>query len=221
MRVLLAEDDPLIASGIHAGLDALGLAVEHCRNAAQARQMLEQDEFDAMVLDLGLPDQDGLDLLTQVRARGDDLPVLILSARDSVLERVRGLQSGADDYLSKPFDLRELVARLQALARRRAGRTSPAITHGALRFDPLARSLHLHDRPVDLARRELALLETLLTHPGRIFSAEQLKDRIYAYGEEVASNALNVHLHHLRRKLGRDVIETVRGLGYRLGSPPR
>lgn len=217
MHVLLCEDDDLIASGIVAGLNAQGLTVDRVATASAARAMLAAAHFDVMVLDLGLPDEDGLKLLRQLRQQGTQLPVLILTARDTVTDRVDGLQAGADDYLLKPFDLRELSARLHTLIRRMAGRSVNVIKHGCLTYDPSSREARLSDQPVDLSRREQALLHALLHNHGRVMSSEQLKDCVYGFGDEVESNALNVHIHHLRRKLGGGIIETVRGLGYRLG----
>ena len=217
MHVLLCEDDDLIASGIIAGLSAQGLTVDRVANAGAARVMLQAAHFDVMVLDLGLPDEDGLKLLQRLRQQGERLPVLILTARDAVTDRVDGLQAGADDYLLKPFDLRELAARLHTLVRRMAGRCVNVIEHGPLSFDPSSCETSLGGQPVDLSRREQALLQALLNNPGRVLSSEQLKDSVYGFGDEVESNALNVHIHHLRRKLGNGIVETVRGLGYRLG----
>jgi DNA-binding response OmpR family regulator len=218
MHVLLCEDDDLIASGIVAGLNAQGLTVDRVATASAARAILQAAHFDVMVLDLGLPDEDGLKLLRQLRQQGVELPVLILTARDSVTDRVDGLQAGADDYLLKPFDLRELCARLHTLIRRMAGRSSNMIEHGALSYDPSSRETLLGGQPVDLSRREQSLLHALLHNRGRVLSSEQLKDSVYGFGDEVESNALNVHIHHLRRKLGNNIVETVRGLGYRLGA---
>ena len=217
MHVLVCEDDKLIASGIVAGLGAQGFTVEHVATAAAARAMLKAATFDIMVLDLGLPDEDGLKLLQQLRSQGLEIPVLILTARDSVTNRVDGLQAGADDYLLKPFDLRELAARLQTLLRRMAGRSVNLIEHGRLTYDPSSRETLLGGQPVDLSRREQALLQALLHNKGRVLSSEQLKDSVYGFNDELESNALNVHIHHLRRKLGNGIVETVRGLGYRLG----
>ena len=170
-----------------------------------------------MVLDLGLPDEDGLKLLQQLRRQGLEIPVLILTARDSVTNRVDGLQAGADDYLLKPFDLRELAARLHTLLRRVAGRSVNLIEHGRLTYNPSSRETLLGGESVDLSRREQALLQALLQNRGRVLSSEQLKDSVYGLNDELESNALNVHIHHLRRKLGNGIVETVRGLGYRLG----
>lgn len=217
MHVLLTEDDDLIASGIVAGLNAQGLTVDRVASAADTQALLQVARFDVLVLDLGLPDEDGLRLLQRLRQQGVDLPVLVLTARDAVTDRVAGLQAGADDYLLKPFDLRELGARLHTLQRRSAGRCVNVIEHGRLSYDPSTRETWLDGRPVELSRREQALLQALLNNRGRILSSEQLKDSVYGFGDEVESNALNVHIHHLRRKLGNAIVQTVRGLGYRLG----
>ncbi|EMR44965.1 response regulator transcription factor [Pseudomonas putida] len=217
MHVLLCEDDDLIAAGICAGLTAQGLTVDRVGNAAAAGAMLQAAQFDVMILDLGLPDEDGLKLLRRLREKGETLPVLVLTARDAVTDRVDGLQAGADDYLLKPFDLRELAARLHTLLRRVAGRAVNVIEHGPLRYDPSSCEATLAGQHVDLSRREQALLQALLQNPGRVLSSEQLKDCVYGFSDEVESNALNVHIHHLRRKLGNGIVETVRGLGYRLG----
>lgn len=217
MHVLLTEDDDLIASGIVAGLNAQGLTVDRVASAADTQALLQVARFDVLVLDLGLPDEDGLRLLQRLRQQGVDLPVLVLTGRDAVTDRVAGLQAGADDYLLKPFDLRELGARLHTLQRRSAGRCVNVIEHGRLSYDPSTRETWLDGRPVELSRREQALLQALLNNRGRILSGEQLKDSVYGFGDEVESNALNVHIHHLRRKLGNAIVQTVRGLGYRLG----
>ncbi|MBG6562548.1 response regulator [Pseudomonas aeruginosa] len=217
MHVLLTEDDDLIASGIVAGLNAQGLTVDRVASAADTQALLQVARFDVLVLDLGLPDEDGLRLLHRLRQQGVDLPVLVLTARDAVTDRGAGLQAGADDYLLKPFDLRELGARLHTLQRRSAGRCVNVIEHGRLSYDPSTRETWLDGRPVELSRREQALLQALLNNRGRILSGEQLKDSVYGFGDEVESNALNVHIHHLRRKLGNAIVQTVRGLGYRLG----
>lgn len=219
MHILLVEDDLLIAQGLQTGLELQGFTLNHMAHAAAAEQALELGHFDAMILDLGLPDEDGLQLLTRMRQKGKDLPVLILSARDSVLQRVEGLQAGADDYLLKPFDLRELAARLHSLLRRSSGRSTHIIEHHGLAFDPATRETTLHGELVTLSRREQALLGALLQNPGHILSAEQLQDSLYGLGDGVESNAINVHIYNLRRKLGSEVVKTVRGLGYRIGVP--
>lgn len=218
MHVLLVEDDALVASGIVAGLRLHGLTVDHMDCASMAEGAVAASTFDVCVLDLGLPDEDGMSLLVRWRQRGLQLPVLVLTARDAVAHRIKGLQAGADDYLLKPFDLDELVARLQALLRRSAGRSADRIEHGPVTFEPSTGEVWMRGEPVELARREKALLRTLLQHPRQILSADQLRDSLYGFSQEVESNAINVHIHHLRRKLGPAIVETVRGLGYRLGS---
>lgn len=217
MHVLLIEDDLLVASGIVAGLRLHGLTVDHVETASLAQSALATSSFDICVLDLGLPDEDGMVLLARWRARGHSLPVLVLTARDAVEHRIKGLQAGADDYLLKPFDLDELVARLHALLRRVSGRSADRIEHGALSFTASTGEVLLSGAPVELSRRERALLRALLQHPRQILSSEQLRDSLYGFEQDVESNAVNVHIHHLRRKLGAGVVETVRGLGYRLG----
>lgn len=217
MRVLVIEDDELVASGILAGLRLSGIDADHVASASHAETAVQTGSFDVIVLDLGLPDEDGLALLKRWRRRGLDVPVLVLTARDDLQDKVAGLRSGADDYLVKPFELDELVARLHVLQRRRAGRSVDQIEHGPLLFDPATCEVRLHGQPVELSRRELALLQALLNSGKRILSADQVKDSLYGLGDTVESNALNVHIHHLRRKLGPNIVETVRGLGYRLG----
>lgn len=218
MHLLLVEDDPLVAHGVLAGLRLHGFTVHHADTAHAAAAAMAAASFDAAVLDLGLPDADGLDLLQRWRARAQDLPVLVLTARDAVSDRVRGLRSGADDYLLKPFDLEELVARLHALLRRAAGRSTDRVVHGAVSFDPVSGKAWLGGTEVELSRRERALLATLLQHPRQTLSVEQLRERLYGMEQDVESNAVNVHIHHLRRKLGSGIVETVRGIGYRLGA---
>ncbi|WFF41366.1 response regulator [Salinicola endophyticus] len=218
MRVLLVEDDVPVAAGIEAGLALSDFVVDTVTTLDGARGALAAIDYDAAVLDRRLPDGDGLTLLQQWRRAGIAMPVLMLTARDAVASRVEGLQGGADDYLVKPFDLDELTARLQALLRRSAGQVDRSLRHGHLAMDPVARSVTLDGAPVALVRRELMLLEALMRARGRVLSADQLKDRLYGIDDEIESNALNVHIYQLRRKLGRDVIETVRGVGYRLGA---
>lgn len=221
MHVLLIEDDLLVASGICAGLRLHGLTVDHVDTASRAQAALAVARFDTCVLDLGLPDADGMSLLVQWRAEGRSLPVLVLTARDAVEHRVKGLRAGADDYLLKPFDLDELVARLHALQRRAAGRSVDCIEHGGLAFFPSTGEVRLRGEAIALARRELAVLRALLQHPNQCLSGDQLRDRVYGLDQNVDSNAVNVHIYHLRRKLGMTVVETVRGLGYRMGEVPQ
>ncbi|MGO1767486.1 DNA-binding response regulator [Advenella sp. S44] len=221
MHVLLVEDDALVASGIVTGLKLHGLTVDHVNCASLADTALKSSYFDVCILDLGLPDEDGISLLHRWRDQGQQLPILVLTARDALSHRVTGLLGGADDYLVKPFDLLELQARLHVLTRRRAGRSKDFVEHGGLVFCASTGEVRLHGRPVSLARRELALLRALLQNPKAILSTEQLCDSVYGYEQSLESNAINVHVYHLRRKLGNNIVETVRGLGYRLGLPEK
>lgn len=220
MHVLLVEDNALVASGVRAGLQLQGFGVDTVASAGQADAAIRSSHFDACVLDLGLPDEDGLSLLARWRGQGLQVPVLVLTARDAVSQRIEGLQTGADDYLIKPFDLHELAARLHALLRRAAGRSVDWIELGEVRINPAAGHIQRQGRTVELSRREWSLLRALLQSPGRILSTEQLRDSLYGYSQDVESNAVNVHVHHLRRKLGHELVETVRGEGYRLGLHP-
>lgn len=217
MRILVVEDDELIASGIVAGLHAHGITTQHVGDAASAEEACVENVFDAVVLDLGLPDRDGLTLLESLRVNERSLPVLILTARDALEHRLDGLYRGADDYMVKPFDLRELVARLHALVRRVQGRAVQAIEVGPLRLEPETGSASLGGQTVALSRREVDILVHLASSGKRWLTADVLRDRVYGFGEELNSNTLNVHIHNIRRKLGNDAIETARGLGYRLG----
>lgn len=216
MHILIVEDDRLVGDGLQCGLEALGQTADWVQSAGAAESALGLAAFDAVVLDLGLPDEDGLTALGRWRRQGKDVPVLVLTARDAVPERIQGLNKGADDYLTKPFDLEELVARLHSLVRRASGRSSNVMRCGALVFDPTTLEVTLEDRPISLSRRELAVLEALMKQPGRVLSSEQLQNFLYGWSEGVESNAVAVHVHNLRGKLGGNLIETVRGLGYRL-----
>lgn len=217
MHILLVEDDAEIAEALCAALPLENFTLDHVSSAAAAEHALKVGHFAALILDLGLPDEDGLSLLQRLRSQGHELPVLILSARDSVLQKVDGLQAGADDYLLKPFDLRELSARLHSLLRRSSGRSTHVINHGRLEVNPSSLEVKLDGEPVNLSRREISLLLAFLQQPKRILSIEQLQDSLYGLGDGVESNAINVHIYNLRRKLGSSLIETVRGLGFRLG----
>lgn len=216
MHILIVEDDELVGDGLKAGLAALGQTSDWVRSARAADVAVGFARFDVVILDLGLPDEDGMALLKRWRDKGHDLPILVLTARDAVPERIAGLESGADDYLTKPFDLGELVARLHSLIRRAEGRSTNLVQHGSLTLDPVLLEVRMHDKPVPLSRRELAVLQALLQNPGQILAPGQLQDSVYGWSEGVESNAIAVHVHNLRRKLGDDLIETVRGLGYRL-----
>lgn len=217
VRVLLVEDDELIASGITAGLAAHGITTEHVTTAASAEAACVENIFDAVVLDLGLPDRDGLMLLETLRVNEQSLPVLILTARDTIEHRLDGLRRGADDYMVKPFDLRELAARLHVLVRRVQGRAVQMIQAGPLRLEPESGEATLNGQRVALSRREIDVLICLAGSGERWLPADTLRDRLYGFGEALNSNALNVHIHNIRRKLGSQAIQTARGLGYRLG----
>jgi len=216
MRILLVEDDEMIGDAVRKGLRDEGAAVDWVRSVRHAELALEGATYDAVLLDLGLPGGDGLDLLRALRGRGDDTPMLILTARDAVSDRVAGLDAGADDYLVKPFALDELSARVRALLRRRAGRVDPQLRHGELVVDPATREVRLAGEPVSLSAREYAVLLALMERPAAVLSRAQLEERVYGWGEEVGSNAIEVHVHALRRKLGAQTIRTIRGVGYTL-----
>ena len=216
MRLLLVEDDDMIGAAAREGLRQEGHAVDWVRDGVQAEAAAANGVYDLVLLDLGLPRRGGLAVLRTLRAKGNDVPVLIITARDAVSDRVAGLDAGADDYLVKPFDLDELAARLRAVARRRAGRAAAVLHVGDLELDTAARRARWKGREVALSAREFALVETLAERPGAYFSRAQLEDRLYGWGEEVGSNAVEVHIHALRRKLDPSVIRTVRGLGYSL-----
>lgn len=214
MRILVVEDDALLGDAIQSGLRELGNAVDWVQDGAAASRALEVESYSAVVLDLGLPRLSGLDLLRRLRTRLDFVPVLILTARDTVDDRIRGLDAGADDYLVKPFDMGELAARLRAIARRSAGVAAPVLKVGEVALDSAAHQVTYRGKPVELSHREFALLEALLRNAGRVLSRGQLEQALYPWGEEVESNAVEVHVHHLRRKLAPGLIQTVRGVGY-------
>jgi DNA-binding response OmpR family regulator len=216
MRVLLAEDDPLLGDALQAGLRQRGFDAEWVKDGIAAEAALRSGTFSAAILDLGMPRLDGLALLRRERARSSRLPVLVLTARDAVADRVRGFDTGADDYVVKPVDLDELAARLRALVRRAQGEASPELRVAGVRLDPAARTVEYDGRRVDLKAKEFNLLHELMLNAGRVLSRRQIEERLYAWGEEVESNAVEVHVHHLRRKLAPDVIRTVRGVGYLL-----
>jgi len=206
----------MIGEAIRAGLKREGFTVDWVHDAAGAAEVLRSDPFELLLLDLGLPASDGLQLLKRLRGRGESLPVLIITARDAVSDRVAGLDAGADDYLIKPFDLDELAARIRALLRRKSGRPAPLLEHHVLVLDPAAHRVTRQGVEVPLSPREFTLLQLLMERPGTVLSRAQLEERLYGWGEEVESNAIEVHIHGLRRKLGAQFILTVRGVGYRL-----
>lgn len=216
MRILLVEDDPLLGDGLRAGLRQLGFRVDWVRDAEAASIELRAQCHAAAVLDLGLPRGDGLDVLAAARRAGVTTPVLVLTARDAVQDRIHGLDVGADDYVVKPVDLHELAARLRALVRRSHGQPQERLSCGPLQLDPAGHAVTLDGTPVNLSTREYDLLHGLMLNAGRVLSREQLEQHLYSWGQEVESNAIEVHVHHLRRKLGADRIRTVRGVGYLL-----
>lgn len=224
MRLLLVEDDKLLGDGIQAGLIQAGYAVDWMENGESAESALRSEEYELMILDLGLPDRSGLEVLKRLRnkvfsAQDNALPVLILTARDTVSDRVTGLDAGADDYMIKPFDLDELNARIRALTRRHHGRANPVIRHAGLVLDPAAHTVTLNGQAVKLSQREFAILQLLLESRGRVLSRNQLEEGLYSWGEEIESNTVEVYIHHLRKKLGADLIRTLRGVGYIIDKP--
>ncbi|MDR2880976.1 MAG: response regulator transcription factor [Azoarcus sp.] len=219
MRILLVEDDPGIGMAVQDQTLAEGHCVDRVTTIADARACLHGVTYDLVLLDLMLPDGDGLKLLRDVRARGSNTPVIILTARDRITERIEGLNAGADDYLVKPFDLDELSARIGAVARRYAGNPNPLIRLGPLEIDLVSRSISGPEGRIDLSQREWAIFEALLQRPGSILTKPQLEERLYSFDSEVESNTIEVYVSRLRKKLGWDAIETLRGLGYRLGHP--
>jgi DNA-binding response OmpR family regulator len=219
MRVLLVEDDGMIGGSVRTALRQSGFAVDWVRDGEAADATLASERFDVVLLDLGLPRRDGIDLLKALRGRGDRTPVIVLSARDALASRVGALDAGADDYLLKPFELDELLARLRAVMRRHDGRAASAVQVNDVVLDAATRQVTRGGVPVPLSAREFALLEALMARPGAILSRAQLEDRLYGWGEQIDSNAISVFIHQLRRKLGEDFIQTVRGVGYYVGTP--
>ena len=214
MKILLVEDDALLGDAVQAGLKQAGYAVDWLRDGASADQALVTESYAAVVLDWGLPRLTGIEVLERLRARHDEVPVLLLTARDTVDDRIMGLDSGADDYLVKPFDLGELGARLRALVRRASGNATPWLAAGEVELDPASHRVNYRGLPVELSAKEFALLHALLLNQGRVLSRAQLEEKLYAWGDEVESNAVEVHVHHLRRKLFTELITNIRGVGY-------
>lgn len=214
MRVLLVEDDRMIAKGLQTALRQDGYAVDQVNDGRSADEALRSTAFDLVLLDLGLPERDGLDVLRELRRRGDATPVIIVTARDDRQNRIAGLDAGADDYIIKPFDLDEVAARMRSVLRRAAGRGDPCIRHRGITLDPVSRAVERDGEPVQLSAHEFSVLEALLQRPGSVLSRAQLEDRLYGWSDAVESNAVEVYVHGLRRKLGSDLIRTMRGVGY-------
>jgi len=218
MRVLIIEDDPLLGDGLASGLTSLGFAVDWFTETKSGGRAMESAPYDAIILDLGLPGEDGMAFLNRLRASGSTMPVLVLTARDAVASRITGLDSGADDYLVKPVALQELAARLRAITRRARGRPEPTWRHGELEYNPASKSVIWRGGQVVLTSRELALLELLLANPDRVMSKTQILEKMYGWGDELESNAIEVFVYNLRRKITPEIVRTVRGVGYALGA---
>lgn len=220
MRVLLVEDDELLGDGVRVGMSQYGYTVDWVKDGRSAKHAVNSESFDIIVLDLGLPRLDGIDVLKSLRSNNVSTPVLILTARETVDDRVKGLDAGADDYLTKPFDLDELCARIRALSRRTAARAKPEIVYSLIKMDPASHVVTLNDESIPISRREFALLQKLLENAGRVLSREQLTQTLYGWGDDVDSNALEVHIHNLRKKFGTELIRTIRGVGYMVDKEP-
>ena len=216
MRILLIEDDDMIGKAVHRGLVQAGFTVDWVTDGRSADLALGNGVYDLAVLDLGLPKKDGMEILTTLRSLGNSIPVLIASARDTVADRIAGLEAGADDYVLKPFDLDELIARVRALLRRHVGSGSPLLRSGSLVLDPARKTVARDGVAIELSAKEFVVLETLMQRPGAVLSREKLEESVYGWGDEIGSNAIEVHLHHLRKKLGNATIRNVRGVGYRV-----
>ncbi|MFT0546427.1 response regulator [Allopusillimonas ginsengisoli] len=215
MRILLVEDDAMIGEAIQRALKNASYAADWVKNGQTALTTLECQHYDLVLLDLGLPGKDGLEVLTTIRAKGNSVPLLIITARDDLTDRLRGLDGGADDYVVKPFEMAELLARMRAVLRRKGGSATPALSNGVVALNPSTREVTVSDRPaMQLSNRKFALLQALLTRPGAILSRSDLEDRIYGWGEEVESNAVEFLIHALRKKLGKEAIQNVRGMGW-------
>ena len=214
MRILLVEDDPMIGDSISHALKGNGYAVDWAKDGATAEESLAAQPYHLLLLDLGLPKQSGLALLKKIRRRGETLPVMILTARDAVADRVEGLDAGADDYLVKPFALEELEARMRAVIRRKGGTATPVMEYGHITLNPATKELAYHGKTLLLSAREYALMHALMESPGKVVSRPELEEKLYGWNEEVSSNAVEVHIHALRKKLGNDLIRNIRGLGY-------
>jgi len=216
MRLLIVEDNKIIGDGLLVAMRLESYAVDWVKNRKSASQALAAHQYDMLLLDIGLPDGSGLDLLTEVRAKKDDIPILILTAYDDICDKIKGLDTGADDYLTKPFDLDELKARVRALHRRRDGHSNVQLVVGTIKLDISSRIVTVKDKPVHLGSKEFALLQILMENPGKVFSKQLLEDSLYGWGMEVESNTIEVHISKLRKKLGKATIETIKYVGYRI-----
>lgn len=214
MRVLLVEDDLLLGKAIRTGLEQQAHAVDWVTDGSTAEGALAANSYAVVLMDIGLPKQNGMTLLKKLRDAGIDTPVIVITARDELADRIDGLDAGADDFIVKPFDLHELGARLRAVARRADGRARGDLVHGSLKVDPAARSVMLNNKPIALTSREFSILSQLMERRGKVLSKQQLQDALYGWNDEIESNTVEVHIHHLRRKLGRDLIKTMHGMGY-------
>ena len=214
MRLLLVEDNLILGDGVQAGLVQSGLGVDWAKNLGDARLAVATAKYEGIILDLGLPDGSGLTFLSQLRKDKNHIPVLILTAKDTLQDKIKGLDTGADDYLVKPFELDELTARIRSMLRRSHSRTAPVISHSGIELDPEARTVSIEGHPVDLPQKEFTLLEYLLENTGRVLSRAQLEQCLYGWNADVESNAIEVHVHHLRKKFGTNLIKTIRGVGY-------
>lgn len=219
MRILLVEDDHSLARGLERALESEGYAIDAVNTGEAALFLVEQSEPDIVILDIGLPDIDGLKVLEKLRKRFPSLPILLLTARDSVADKVAGLDKGADDYLTKPFEMAELVARLRVMGRRSTSTHTNQISLGDVILDTVAHTVTLDGTALELSRKEYSLLKVLMGNAGKILSKQQLESKLYSWGEDLSSNAIEVHIHHLRKKLGKDFIKTIRGVGYTVGRP--
>jgi len=220
MRFLLIEDDGMIGESLVRALGQSGYAVDWVQNCADGRESLLQNDYGLLLLDLGLPDEPGIDLLRWLREKGKDLPVLLITARDALDDRVTGLDSGADDYILKPFHFEELEARIRAALRRHEKRAAPLLSSGGLTLDPVTKTCARGDKSFTLSAREYAILYALMEKPGAVLSRAQLESRIYGWGDEIESNAVEYHIHQIRKKLGHDAIRNIRGMGYTVGEKP-
>jgi DNA-binding response OmpR family regulator len=214
MRILLVEDDELIGDAVKTGLEQEKYTIDWVKDGNSAVLAMKNETFDLVILDIGLPQRSGLEVLKEVRGFGNTTPVLVLTARDTVSDRVAGLDSGADDYLPKPFDMDELVARIRALLRRSSGRANPILTHGDISLDPAAHQVTRAGEVVELSGREFAILQVLMEYHGKVMSKSRLEEELYGWSSDVESNTVEVYIHHLRKKLGSDLIRTIRGVGY-------